>query len=319
MSHDRRFRFGVHFGDAAPPSAKEFFDQVRAAEDLGYSTVLFSDHLVGHPLAPMTAMVAAAGATSTLRVGTGVLGNDYKHPAVLATEAATLDLLSDGRLELGIGAGWMTADYEQAGFPLDSPRVRIERLAESVQVIKLLMAAGPATFHGTHYRIDGLDGEPKPVQRPHPPILIGGGGRKILSLAAREADIVALSASLVEGKDYREVLPAIIGQLIGPRVDEKLGWIQDAAGPRFDDLELCSQIGWVVVTDDARGQADAFAPAMGITPEAVLEVPAVLIGTVEGMIEQLQARRERWKFSYFVVTVEAMPAFAPVVARLAGG
>ncbi|TML64081.1 MAG: LLM class flavin-dependent oxidoreductase, partial [Actinobacteria bacterium] len=146
-------------------SAKEFAEQARRAEDLGFSSILFPDHFVDHPLAPMPAMAAAAAVTTTLRVGTCVLGNDYKHPVVLATEAATVDVLSDGRLELGLGAGWMTVDYERAGLPLDPPGVRIARLAEAITVVKGLMADDPFTFHGKHYDIDELDGEPKPVQK----------------------------------------------------------------------------------------------------------------------------------------------------------
>ena len=160
MAHDRKFRFGLQVLRAG--SAKEFRELARKAEDLGFSTIFFPDHFVDHPLAPIPAMAAAAEATTTLRVGTCVLGNDYKHPVVLATEAATVDLLSDGRLELGIGAGWMTVDYERGGFPLDRPGVRIERLTEALAVLKGLWADGPFTFDGVHYGIDGLDGEPKP-------------------------------------------------------------------------------------------------------------------------------------------------------------
>jgi probable F420-dependent oxidoreductase len=174
VPHERRFRFGVLAKQARP--AAEFRDLARRAEDLGFATFFMPDHFVEHPLAPIPGIMAAAAATTTLRVGTLVLGNDYKHPVVLANEAATIDLLSDGRLELGVGAGWMTADYEQGGFDLDPAGVRIVRLDESLTVLKGLMADGPFTFHGEHYRIDGLDGEPKPVQRPHPPIVIGGNG-----------------------------------------------------------------------------------------------------------------------------------------------
>src|SRR5690242_9042805 len=180
--HDRRFRFGVACSKGR--SRKEFTELARKAEALGYSTLFVPDHFVEHDLAPTVALAHAAAVTDNLRVGTFVLGNDYKHPVVCAREMATLDLLSDGRLELGIGAGWMTADYEKAGIPLDRPGVRIARLAEAITVLKGLFAEGPFTFEGEHYRVTDLEGMPKPVQRPGPPFLIGGGGRKILGLAA---------------------------------------------------------------------------------------------------------------------------------------
>ncbi|MGZ4803389.1 MAG: TIGR03621 family F420-dependent LLM class oxidoreductase, partial [Acidimicrobiia bacterium] len=191
MAHDRRFRFGVIARTARPGSELASF--AREVEDLGYSTLYFPDHFVDHPIAPVPAMAYVAAATSELRVGTLVLGNDYKHPVVLANEAATIDLLSDGRLELGVGAGWMTEDYDRGGFTLDPAGVRIARLDASLTVMKGLMADGPFTFHGDHYRIDALEGEPKPVQRPHPPIVVGGGGPKVLALAAKHAQIVGIN------------------------------------------------------------------------------------------------------------------------------
>ncbi len=177
-------------------SGKELTERARKAEALGYSSFFVPDHFVDHDLAPTVALAHVAAVTDTLRVGPLVLGNDYKHPVVLAREMATLDLLSDGRLELGIGAGWMTVDYEKAGIPLDRPGVRIARLAESIAVLKGLFARGPFTFHGEHYRVTDLDGMPKPPQGADLPFLIGGGGRKILGLAAREAKIVGINANL---------------------------------------------------------------------------------------------------------------------------
>src|SRR6185503_9908470 len=179
-------------------SGKELTEQARKAEALGYSSFFVPDHFIEHDLAPTVALAHIAAVTETLRVGPLVLGNDYKHPVVLAREMATLDLLSEGRLELGIGAGWMTVDYEKAGIPLDRPGVRIERLAESITVLKGLFAPGPFSFEGTHYRVRELDGAPKPVQQPVP-FVIGGGGPKILALAAREADIVGINANLRSG------------------------------------------------------------------------------------------------------------------------
>ena len=313
MGHDRKFRFGVQVLSAQ--SGKELRETARRAEDLGYATAFVPDHFVDHPLAPMPALAAIAEATERLRVGTLVLGNDYKHPVVVANEAATIDLLSDGRLELGIGAGWMTADYEKAGMQLDSPGVRIARLAEAIAVIKGLMADGSFSFKGDHYEITELDGEPKPVQRPYPPLVIGGGGPKVLALAAREADIVGINANLRSGVTTD---PSNAPNMNSASTDDKLGWVRDAAGDRFDDLEIQAFAGFVHFTDDSRQLAEAMAPAFDTTPEEVLDSPVALVGSPEEMVDMLERRRDRWQMSYHVVPVETMDQFAPVVARLAG-
>ncbi len=179
---ERPFRFGVITPKCG--SGRELTEQARKAEALGYSSLFVPDHFVDHELAPTVALAHVAAVTDTLRVGPLVLGNDYKHPVVLAREMATLDLLSGGRLELGIGAGWMTIDYDKAGLPLDRPSVRIARLSESIAILKGLFAPGPLTFHGEHYHVTDLDGMPKPPQGANLPFLIGGGGQKILGLAA---------------------------------------------------------------------------------------------------------------------------------------
>jgi probable F420-dependent oxidoreductase len=313
MPHDRKFRFGVMCSHAT--SAAEFREKARMAEALGYSTLFVPDHFIDHPLAPMPAMATAAAVTDTLRIGSLVLGNDYKHPVVLAREAATLDLLSDGRLELGLGAGWMTADYKKAGLALDRPGVRIDRLEESIAILKGLMADGPFTFHGKHYSVTDLDGEPKPVQRPHPPFIIGGGAPKILGLAAREAAIVGINANLRGGV---AVSDDSARSMTGPATDEKLDWLREAAGTRFDDLELQSFVGFTTFTDDRSSLAEMMAGAFGVTAEEALETPVVLAGTLEQMIDDVQARRDRWGMSYVVVGVDVMEQFAPAVAKLAG-
>jgi probable F420-dependent oxidoreductase len=310
---DRRFRFGVMCSHAE--SATDFREKARKAEALGYSTLFVPDHFVDHPLAPMPAMATAAAVTDTLRIGSLVLGNDYKHPVVLAREAATLDLLSDGRLELGLGAGWMTADYDRAGLDLDRPGVRIDRLAESVTVLKGLMGEGPVTFHGKHYNVTELDGQPKPVQQPHPPFIIGGGGRKILTLAAREAAIVGINANLRGGVAISDDTAR---SMTGGATDEKLDRLRAAAGDRFDDLEIQSFVGFTNFTDDRRALAEMMAGAFGVAPEEALQTPVVLAGTLEQMIDDLHARRDRWAMSYVVVGVDVMEQFAPAVARLAG-
>jgi probable F420-dependent oxidoreductase len=244
-----------------------------------------------------------------------VLGNDYKHPVVLAREMATLDLLSGGRLELGIGAGWMTVDYEKAGIPLDRPGVRIARLAESIAVLKGLFAPGPFTFHGEHYRVTDLDGMPKPPQGDDLPFLIGGGGRKVLGLAAREAKIVGINANLKAGSGEA---PETAQSLLPAATDQKLAWVREAAGPRFADLEVQSFLGFVHVTDDASGIITAMAASFGVSEDDAVLAPATLVGSESGIVELLEARRERWQMSYIVVPVESTEAMAPIVARLAG-
>src|SRR2546428_1826024 len=202
--HPKPFRFGVQ--EHSAPSAKAWRDTARRVESLGYKALYLPDHF-GHQLGPIAALLAAADATTTLRVGSLVFDNDYRHPVVLAKEAATLDLLSDGRLDLGIGAGWMVSDYEQAGIPFDSPGIRIERLAEAIAIIKKFFAGGEFSFQGKHYSINGIEGAPSPVQKPHPPLLLGGGGRKMLQLAAREADIVHVNYKLSEGRINAKLVP----------------------------------------------------------------------------------------------------------------
>jgi probable F420-dependent oxidoreductase len=222
---------------------------------------------------------------------------------------ATLDVLSEGRVEIGLGAGWMRSDYQAAGLPYDGPAARIERLEESVVVLKGLFGPGPLTFDGAHYRIDGLDGLPKPVQRPHPPLFLGGGGRRSLSLAGREADIVGLAP---RPNDPRSMTAAATA--------EKIGWVREAAGDRFEELELSAMV-TVVVADDHTRAAERLATERGwgaaAAPE-VLEMPSVLLGPVDRIVEGLEARRDRYQLCYFVVSDEDMDAFAPVVVRLAG-
>ncbi len=311
MSAARPFRFGVQA--SGPASAQEWAALAQKVEDLGYSTLTCADHL-DDQFSPVPALVAAAGATSTLRLGTLVLANDYRHPVITAKDAATLDVLSEGRSEIGLGAGWMTTDYEGAGIPLDRAGLRIDRLAEAITVVKGLWADGPVDFAGEHYRISGLEGTPKPVQRPHPPLVVGGGGPRILRLAAQEADIVAVNVNLAAG---------VIDERAGPNATEeatteKIDLIRSAAGGRFDDLELQVRIHIAVVTDDRVGVAEALAPGLGVSPEAALASPHAIAGTVDQLCETLEERRERWGLSYLGLSVDALDAFAPVVARLAG-
>ncbi len=310
--HDRRFRFAIACSKGR--SRREFTELARKAESLGYSTLFVPDHFVQHDLAPTVALAHAAAVTDRLRVGTFVLGNDYKHPVVCAREMASLDLLSDGRLELGIGAGWMTADYEKAGIPLDRPGVRIARLGEAITIMKGLFAPGPFTFHGEHYRVTELDGMPKPLQQPVP-FFVGGGAPKILGLAAREAQIVGINANLRAGTDAS---PEVAKSMTPDATDQKIQWVRDAAGDRFDDLELQSLVGFVHVTDNAKQILDGIATAFGVSVEEARLAPPCLVGSEDEIVASLEARRERWQISYHVIEDGAIDVFAPIVERLAG-
>lgn len=306
----RPFRFGVQASTAADRT--EWIQIARKAEDLGYSVLTVADHL-DDQFATTPALMAAADATTTLRVGSLVYANDYHHPVVLAKEAATLDVLSGGRLELGLGAGWMREDYDAAGIAFDPAAQRIARLAEAVTVIKGLLANEPCAFDGEHYSVH-LHGTPKPVQRPHPPILIGGGGRSILSLAGREADIIGLNIDLRSGRIDETAGPTATAEA----TDEKLRWIREAAGDRFDDIELQVRIHLALVTNDLPSVAEAMSPAFGLTPDQGLETPHALAGSVDQIVETCLARRERFGISVIGLSLDAMEMMAPVVARLAG-
>jgi probable F420-dependent oxidoreductase len=305
------FRFGIQC--KGPADAAGWPALARKVEDLGWSTLTVADHL-DDPLAPVPALAAAAAATSTLRLGTMVLANDYRHPAMLAKEAASLDVLSGGRFELGIGAGWMTTDYESAGIPLDRPGVRIDRLTEALAVLRGCWGDGPFDHVGDHYRITGLDGQPKPHTPGGPPIVIGGGGERVLRLAAREADVVAVNVNLRAGVIDERAFPDGTPEA----TDRKLGWIRDSAGDRFARLELQARIHLAMVTDDRAAVVEQLAPAFGLTPGQAAGTPHALIGSVGEICDQLVERRARWGISYLGLSADQLDAFAPVVARLAG-
>lgn len=303
----RPFRFGVQASRVT--SAEEWLATARQAEALGYHVLTQADHLI-EQLAPLPALAAAAAVTTRLRLGTLVLCNDFRHPAVLAKEIATLDLLSGGRVEVGLGAGWLREEYDQSGIAYDPPGRRIERLQESVEVLKALWSGEPVEFSGDHYTLRGLRGLPRPVQRPHPPLHIGGGGRRVLSLAAREADIVGIHYNLAEG-DFTE------RTMQGADSAAKVEWVRQAAGARFAELELACMLFEVVVTDRPLEAAERVGERFGLPVEEVLRAPNFLIGTVEEMAAQVEARRRQYGLSYLTVTAEAMRDLAPVVARLA--
>lgn len=311
MSHPRRFRFGVQTSTAT--SGDEWAALARQAEDLGYATMFLPDHF-GDQLAPVPAMAAAAAATTELRVGALVFDNDYKHPVVLAKEMATIDVLSGGRVELGLGAGWMASDYEQSGIAYDKPSVRVDRFEEGLTIIKGLLGPDPVTFEGAHYQVTAMDGLPKPVQQPGPPILIGGGLRRMLTLAGRHADIVGINPTIPNGAVDADAARSGLAAV----TDQKLEWVKAGAGDRYDDLEINLLNFACIVTDDREQVAQDFAPLFGISPEDLLEFPHALVGNVDQICESIQANRERFDASYIVVQRDAMEAMAPVVARLTG-
>jgi probable F420-dependent oxidoreductase len=311
VSKARAFRFGVQ--EHRAPNAKAWKEKARQVEALGYSALYLPDHFTDQ-LGPIAALMAAADATTRLRVGSLVFDNDYRHPVVLAKEAATLDLLSDGRFDLGLGAGWMASDYEQAGIPYDSPGTRISRMEEGLKIIKGMFAGEPFTFSGEHYQVKGIEGSPRPVQKPHPPILLGGGGRRMLRLAAREADIVNVNFDLREGQVNRDLVRTGLAEA----TDEKLRWIEEAAGTRLDHIELSVTIFLANITDDRDSVAAVMAAGVAAEPNDILAMPHFLIGTVDEVVDDLQRRRERYGISYVIVPGEADEAFAPVVAQLAG-
>ncbi len=285
----------------------------RRAEDLGYDILSVPDHFDGG-LAPMVALAVAAEATTTLQVGTLVLANDFRHPAVLAKEALTLDALSEGRFELGIGAGWQTSDYESTGIALDRPGVRIERLGEALTIIRGLFAGETVTFSGEHYSTQGLVGLPAPVRAGGPPLIVAGGSERVLRLAARTADIVGVNPAMSAG---------VIDQRVGPSATAaataaKIGWIRNEAGERFSELELHTRVHVSSVSANSSGLVGALAATFGLEADQFLESPHVLVGTVDELVDKLVRQREELGISYIGLSFESAEELAPVVTRLTG-
>lgn len=318
------FRFSV-----TPPQVIEsvpaWIDALRRIEDLGFDAIVVADHFTdGYAIEPMVALTAAAMATTHLRLCVGVLGNDYRHPVQVHRQAAALDAVSEGRFVLGMGAGWLTSDYEAAGLALDSPGVRISRLEEAIVVVKGLFGPEPFSFEGEHYRIAGLDGLPKPVRPPHPELFIGGGAPRVLRLAGREADVVGVNARLTAGVLGRHA----VVDLAPERVAEKVAWVGEGAAvagrdPGSVELEMNH---WLVrVTASAQEAAD-YLDKVGarfeVPGEALAHSPSVLVGTVGQCIDRLEERRERFGFSQLQLDAGIPPrdveALAPIVAALAG-
>ncbi|MEO5838260.1 MAG: TIGR03621 family F420-dependent LLM class oxidoreductase [Acidimicrobiales bacterium] len=294
----------------AASSAAEWRSLCRRAEDSGYSGISISDHFSAQ-LASIPALAAAAAVTEHVRLGFNVLANDFRHPALLAKELATIDLLSDGRLIAGIGAGWMTHDYHATGIALDRPGVRIERLEEAVTVLRGLWSNGPFSFAGAHYRITELEGLPKPVQQ-LPPVLIGGGAPRVLGLAGRIADVVGIAldnrAGAVGAQTWQSARVASI--------KDKLAWIAKGAEGRATPPRISVRVLHVAVTDDRVRAAEEFAASSGLEAAEALSSPHTMIGTVDEIVADLRARQANLGLSDYVVSQSAINALAPVVAAL---
>jgi len=319
----RPFRFGVQ--SYSPSSADEWRAQVCRAEELGFSTFTVADHVIGpgpaltptgHPVqtvAAIPAMAVAAECTSTIRIGSRVLCLDYRNPVMLAKELATLDFFSRGRLEIGLGAGWLENEYDAIGVPFETAAVRLDRLEETVTLLRSSFADGELSQTGRHVHAVGFEAVPKPIQRPMPPLMIGGGSRRVLSIAGREADIVSLNFDNSTGRLGAEGVGSSTAEL----TDQKIEWIRAAAGRRFDDIELEIGAYFTVVTSNVEVVAK-MAAMFGMTPDTFAEHPHALIGSVDSICDQLVERRDRYGISYVTFGASVLEAVAPIVERLSG-
>ena len=315
MTHP--FRFGVQFNKLP---AEGWQDVVRRIERWGYSTIFFPDHF-GTQWEPVGALAAIAAASERIHVGSLVYDVDYRHPVVLAKAAATIHLLSGGRHEFGIGAGWMETDYREAGMPYDSPGVRIERLGEALEIIRSMWTQERTSFTGKHYRITNVAQAAELPAGERPRILIGGGGPRLLRLAGRYADIVGINPTLIEGK----VTPDTPADLAPERVREKTGWVREAAAKAGRDpsaIEFNSLSFVLAVSDDPKPLREALAKNTGMTVEQIADCPLFLTGSASELRDRLQRRREQTGISYVVVQggkLDALETFAEaVVGPLAG-
>lgn len=311
MPQSRRFRFGLKVRTS--PDGKALAEAARRAERLGYDALLVSDHPTHPQLGPVATATALACATSTVRVGSSVVANDFRHPVLLAKEFATLDVLSGGRAELGIGTGWQQAEYETLGLPFDRAGRRIERLGEAIGVLRRFFAGQPFDFDGEHYRLGEISPYP-PLSRSTIPIMMGGGGQRFLTLAAKQADIIGINPAARSGAHDAST----DADATEERTDEKIGWVREAAADRLDEVELAMQVYAGRITED-RAEGDRVLEARyPFAIEAARRVPYAWVGSVDHVCEALEARRERWGISYWIVMAEAMEEMAPVVDRLAG-
>lgn len=310
MAHARRFRFATEIDTPFPGMV--WLDTARQVEQLGYSTVFVPDHFDEGP-GPIAALAAFAAVTTTLNVGVLVLDCDFRHPAVLARELATVDVISGGRLEVGLGAGWKALDYQRSGITMDRPGVRVTRLQEHAAVLKGLWSDGPFSFSGEHYEINELDGTPAPHRPGGPPILVGGGAPRLLRWAGATADIVGVNASIHSG----EVDADAAHDALADRIDEKVAWVREGAGDRFDDLELNAWLAAAELTED-RSVPGVMAELFGTDEASFQQSPLALVGSPGEVAERLHERRERWGYSYTVIPGDKAHAFAPTVAALTG-
>jgi probable F420-dependent oxidoreductase len=302
------FRFGVQCDLA--DSRHAWQEKARRIEGDGYQVLALPDHF-GAQFSPVPALASAAEATRALRVGTLVFDNDFRHPALLAKDVATLDLLTDGRFECGIGAGWMRSEYEQVGLPFDPGPTRVARLEEAIAVLRALWRNAPAEFAGKHYAVSGLAGTPAPLRPGGPPLMVGGGGRRVLRLAGREADIASVvPRTLADGAGLD------LDDLSEAAFADKVRWVREGAGGR--DVELNTLIQGVAVTDDRAAAAETIARNYHLTAETVLDTPYVLLGSESAIEQRLLELRERHGVSYYVLFERDRMAFAPIARRLAG-
>jgi probable F420-dependent oxidoreductase len=313
----RPFRFGYLSIEAGTRKAT-LFERARFAEGAGFATFHQSDHFDRAPLSPLLALAAVAQVTSTIGLGTLVLDNDFRHPALLAKEIATLDDLSEGRAEVGLGAGWMVEDYAVSGIPYDPPAERVSRLRDTIEVVKAVLTSGPhgATVKNDHFAVDGLRSIPPPVRRPHPPLLVGGGSRRVLRLAGAQADVASVNMMLVEGA----LGPQAMSHAGTDPTRQKLAWIAEGAQDRAEPPELHMIAFWTEVSDDPIEAARRAVARTGlpITPEQMLASPHCLMGSVAVITERLHQLREELGISYVTFYDTAAAAIAPVVSQLAG-
>jgi probable F420-dependent oxidoreductase len=310
-SKERPFRFGLQLTGA--DSREAWIDKARRAESLGYSVVTIVDHM-GDQLAPIPALAAIAMSTASIRIGTMVLANDWRNPLLVAREAATLDWLSDGRLELGIGAGWLTTDYEQLGLPYDRPGVRVERMAEALKLIRDLLSGERITHTGPHYRLTNASCFPRPVQKPHPPLVVGGGSRRLLTLAGQLADVVNVHTNLGAEHVVGDQSKADISAEAAGR---RFGWVKAGAGSRLQQIELGLRIFAVSVTDRRESAGAELGRRWALGSAELLESPYALIGSLDQITEELVKRRQEFGATYFTWNEPEMERMAPVVRRLA--
>ncbi|MGI9287781.1 MAG: TIGR03621 family F420-dependent LLM class oxidoreductase [Pseudomonadales bacterium] len=328
MSDNKPFRFSLQcFNTDSPASWRSL---ISKTEDLGYSTFFLADHFLSegpalastyHPpqmLGAVPAIAMALEQTTTLRVGCRVFCNDYRHPVMLAKEAATMDYLSGGRLEFGIGAGWIRNEYEAVNLPFDEFHQRFTRMAETVQAYKAFMNGEALELEGEHIKWSGFHGTPSPAQRPHPPLMIGGGSKKILEYAGREADIVSLNFNNRAGM----LGPDGMNSGLAEATTKKVEWIRSGAGERFGAVELEIGAYNTIITDHQLATATAIGDALGMSAEDIVAHPHCLIGSIDFVCEELERRRETYGISYICVLDDGennmVEVFAPVVERLAG-